>query len=154
MADTPATEVKKTRALALMPERFGVAEYKRNDFVANVESHVTKQDLLEPGFWAHVSGEMQPFDQIQVRPDDGSWVAYLIVLFAERNYARVIMDRFIEVQMNTQAPRTSIKYMVDYKGTQKKWSVIRTADAAIVHEGEASRENAENWMRNHEKAMI
>src|SRR3990167_9140526 len=86
----PALGIKKESPV-LMPERFGLAETKRQDWVANLPMTVTLQQALDSSYWAHVADIMQPLDHIELRAEDGSWVADLIVADCERNYAKFVL---------------------------------------------------------------
>ncbi len=140
-------------APVLMPDRFGEAEFKRHDFVVDAEIGTTVEQLMDPAFWSHVSQQMDPFDHIEVRSEDGAWIVYLVVLFAERNYARVAVDRIIRIEQNTEAPAASLKHRVEWKGPHYKFAVIRISDAQMLEKGFKTKFEAETWMRNHEKSQ-
>lgn len=137
----------------LMPDRFGEAEFKRHDWVADVEVGITLDDVMEPSFWAHNAVKMSPYDQIQVRAEDGTWIAYLVVMFCERNWARVMLDRVLKVQQNTEAPTESIAHRIEWKGPHHKFGVIRTKDSEMLHSGFVTKDEAAVWLKNHEKAL-
>ena len=133
----------------LMPERMGLAESKRNDWVVDLPVEVTIEQIQDPDYWSHVAQQMTPFDHIEARSEDGSWVAYLLVVFAERNYALVIVDRVIKVAVDTAAPVSSIKYKVDWKGPHHKFVVIRTSDSAVLQSQLKTRAEANDWLVAH-----
>lgn len=147
-----AKEERKGQAV-LMPERFGEAEFKRHDFVADIPAGTTLEQILEPAYWAHVSKDMDPFDHIEARAEDGSWVAYLVVLFAERTYARVKLDRAVKIDEAIEQADKYAKHKVEWKGPHFKFAVIRMSDNAKVQDGFKTRPEADAWMRNHEKAQ-
>ena len=136
-----------------MPERVGLAEDKRHDWVVDVPVTITIEDTLEPSYWAHIAAQMEPLDNIEVRCEDGSWVAYLIVAFCERNYAKVVLDRVIKLDTRADAPMTSIKHKVEWKGPVLRFAVIRLSDSQILHSGDKSKELAQAWMLEYEKTL-
>lgn len=137
----------------LMPERFNEAEFKAHFFIADAEANVQPEQVLEPAYWAHVAAQMDPFDHITVRAEDGTWIAFLIVVACERNYARVVLDRVVRLVSETSAPVDSIKHKAEWKGPFHKWCVIRTSDSQMVHSGDKTKFEAETWLRNHERGM-
>lgn len=144
------------RSPTLMPDRIGQAEHKRHDWVVDVPVGVTVEDIQNPAYWALVVSEkgMEPLDHIEVRSDDGMWIAYLIVRQCERTYAKVYLDRVIEFKENMEsALPPSIKHKVEFKGGHLKWGVIRLADSAVLQSGFKTREDADTWMRNHERTV-
>jgi len=134
-----------------MPERAGFAEDKRHDWVMDIPSGVSLEQIMEPSYWSMVSAQMDPMDHIEARAEDGSWIAYLIVTICERNYAQVVLDRVVKLQFNDEIPSESIKHRVEWKGPHHKFCVIRLSDSQMLHSGEKSKELAFAWMQNHEK---
>jgi hypothetical protein len=88
-----------------------------------------------------------------VRWDDGSKLAYLVVVMCEKNYAKVQLDRVIEIKENTETPQSSIKHRVEFKGGHVKFCVIRVSDSKILQESFKTREEADSWLRAFEKAQ-
>ena len=145
--------VAKKSLPVIMPARFGLAESKRNDWIADIPSGVTLEDVMEPSYWAHVGEQMQPLDHIEVRAEDGSWIAYLLVKMCERNYAKVALDRIVKLEVSAEAPVESIKHKVEWKGPHHRFVVIRTADSQMLQNGFATRDLAAAWLKDHEKTV-
>lgn len=149
-----ALEVQnQKRALILNPQRIALAEQLRQDWVVNAEEGTTVQDVLDPGYWAHMAAQFQVYDHIEVRLETGEWILELIVLDVGRNYARVFLAHrhdFAEVDMTI--PANAITHKVEWKGPQRKFVVIRLSDSAAVQEGFASKPEAMAWMENHIKS--
>jgi hypothetical protein len=140
------------RSLILNPQRIGLADAMRQDWVVNAEEGTTVQDVLEPGYWAHCSATMQVYDRIDVRLETGEWLLELIVLDVGRNYARVFLAKkhdFVETDL--AVPVSAIKHKIEFKGPQRKWAVIRIADSAVIQEGFSEKAAAQMWMQNHER---
>lgn len=140
-------------APVLMPERMGLAEAKRHDWVVDAEYGMTVDQILEPAYWSHVAAQMTPGDHIEVRAEDFSWVAYLIVQYAEKTYAKVVIDRVVRIEKSDELPAVSIKHKVEWKGPHHKYAVIRISDSQMLSSGHKTRGEADEWMRNHEKAQ-
>lgn len=143
----------KRRQPVLMPQRFGLAEQKRRDFVANVEIGVTPDEITNPGFWSHIAPELSPMDVIEVRPDDCAWIAHLRVLYAERNYAKVVVERLFIIETKEKPDAESLTHKVEWKGPHHRFAVIRTSDAAMLKAEFRTREEANTWMVEYEKAV-
>lgn len=137
------------------PGRVRLAEYDRNIWIANAEHGRTPQDLLDPAYWSLKAAQFQPYDQIEARAEDGSWVAYYIVTDTSRTWARVILDRVVKLTTGdvslTQAAQIAAKYEVKWKGPQIKYAVIRLADSTAVQQGFKSAEDAHVWLRDYER---
>ena len=148
-----AVAVAKKSQPMLARERFALSEEQRHDFVVNLPMNLALEDALEPSFWAFCAVDMVPFDHIQVRAEDGSWCAYLIVQSCDRNWARVVLDRTVKMVPSFDAPASSIKHKVEWKGPQLKWSVIRVSDSSVLKKEMQTKEEAAAWMREHERTV-
>lgn len=144
---------QKKGSPTLMPDRIGLAEDKRHDWVVDVPVGVTVEDLQDPAYWALIAATMEPLDHIEARSDDGKWIAHLIVRVCERTYAKVYLDRVIEFKENAETQPVSLKHKVEFKGGHLKHAVIRIADSAVLQSGFKTREDADAWMRNHERTV-
>lgn len=137
----------------LQPDRMGLVEYKRNDWVVDVEVDITLEDIKEPSFWALVADQMAPYDTIEVRAEDGKWIANLRVIFCEKTYAKVQIERVMEIKENMETPQISIKHKVAWKGPHLKFVVIRLSDSQIMQSKCKTRDEADVWLRNYERTM-
>lgn len=147
-------EVKKFVSKPMcMEAQIGRAEHKRNDWVIDVPETLTPEDLLVPGYWAHVSGDMSPLDKIEARWEDGSKIAHYRVIFAERTYAKVKLLHVedLEAPEEGSAPADSLLHEIAWKGPMKRFAVIRKTDRAIVSDGHRDRAAAVAWMMQHER---
>lgn len=150
--DKPAEAATKKREVILVEPRIGEAQYKRNEWVVEAEEGTTPDDVMEPVYWSHVASKFNPMDRIEVRMETGDWVMELIVVQAQRNWARVHATAFHDLrQTSSEAPAASIKHRAQWKGNHRKYCVIRNADNAVIQEGLASKALAEEWMANHER---
>lgn len=152
MSEVKGEVKEEKRAVVLNPQRIGLAEQLRQDWVVNAADGTTVQDVLDTGYWAHMASQLQIYDHIEVRLETGEWVLQLIVLDVGRNYARVYLAEkydFAEVRMDT--PTNAITHKVEWKGPQRKHVVIRLSDSAALQEGFSSKTEAMAWMENHIK---
>ena len=141
-----------TRNMTMHPTRMQLAEYDRQEWIANAEVGHTIDDVLKPSYWAHMSSQMQPYDHIEVRAEDGSWIADLIVMEPGRNYAKVVLKFSYEIP-NLDNISDSNEHTVAWKGPQRKYTVIRLADQEYVRDGFKTREEAGSWLREHERTL-
>lgn len=145
---------EKKRTPMMDQTRMRLAEYERQDWVANIEFGLTVDDIMVPGFWAHMASQMKPYDHVEARSDDGTWIAHLIVTGCERTWARMALDRVVTLTTKDVAETQAIAmHKVEWKGPQNKFTVIRLADAAPIRTGFATKDEANAWMREHERML-
>jgi hypothetical protein len=136
----------------IAPDRVKHAEFARQEFVVNTELGTTLEELQDPGYWAHISQKLQIFDHIECRAEDGQWVAHFIVVQAEKNWARVVLDRLVNLRPAGQLKEVpSEKHRVEWKGGQYKYAVIRTSDSKMVKAEFDDKSAAQEWLRDYER---
>jgi hypothetical protein len=113
---------------------------------------VPLESLLVPEAWAHVGKFMQPRDIIEVWPDDGSFRAELVVRDCGQLWAKVeVLSRkdFGEVESKSDDPQ----YEVVYAGPHHKHRVVRVSDKEVIRHGFETKDAAQDWLKNHQKAL-
>jgi hypothetical protein len=152
-ADKVCEEPK--RAMSIGPGRMKAAEYERRDWVVNAPQGTIPEDIQDPAFWALHAAKLSPYDHVEVRADDGTWIAQCIVLGCERTWARVhtlAVHRLTSADVAmTQAAREAARFELKFRGPADKWCVIRRKDGAIVKDGCHTKDQAHAWMKEHEK---
>ena len=76
MADQPADK----QLIQLAPNEMQQQDYVSTRFDVRIPQGVTPQDITNPAFWAHHAIKLKPMDEIRVHSEDGTWLAYYIVL--------------------------------------------------------------------------
>ena len=123
-----------------------------------VESGTTREQIVHPDFWGHVAARLRPYAKIEVRCDDGSFYAELLVLAAERTFAMVRVLHWHDLTTadvaKTQAASVAVQrfeehlkaYEVRWRGPHLMWSVIRKHDNAALREKEKTKQAAQTWL--------
>lgn len=109
------------------------------------------EEMIEPKYWEHVAAKLRPWDHIEIRAEDGSFYAHLIVQRADRLSADVRPIQYAD--LNVGAPSDGdipAGYSVDYGGPIAKWRVLM--GAATVREGFQQKGAAIQWIANRGKA--
>lgn len=143
--EQPKAAVKRVNILN--PQRIGLSEERRQEWVVDAEEGTTIEDIMDPAYWAHMASQFQMFDHIEVRLETGEWIAELIVLTPGRNYARVFLKAKHDLAGESRdIPASAITHKVEFKGPQRKHVVIRIADGAVIQEGIPSKTEANAWL--------
>lgn len=153
--DTGQQATPRARAATqATPMRMRLAEVERHDWVNNAEFGATLEDVKEPGYWAHMAKSLTPYDHIEVRVDDSTWLAHLLVLEVGRNWARVMVLNHWRLD-GSDVSQTIVQeqFRIDWKGPQHKFAVIRLRDSAMMSKEHRTRELAQDWLRNYERTI-
>lgn len=137
----------------LGPGLLAETEFKITNWVADVPASTTINDMIRPDYWALHASKFTPWDRIQIRASDMSWLAEVVVLDCSRTWAKV---RFLNMfELSDMAPVISSDdiadalklYEVRHRGP-RKWSVIRLSDAEVMVDDINTREVADAWLRD------
>lgn len=137
----------------LDPNRFHPAEHQRNIWAVTVEAGLTREEVTNEAFLAHVAAKCNRYDRIEVRSDDDSFFAELLVTskgHASLGVHVLSWESLVGAEVEGDAPTG---YRVEWKGPHKKHCVIRESDNAIVHEGAARKADARFWLDEHLKVI-
>lgn len=152
-------EAKPKEKPTLMPGgRFALAEQVRTVYCATAEAGVTFKQMLETDYWAHIARQLKAYDLIECRSDDGTFWGLAVALEVGRNWAKLHQLQYValdtkDVAQTRTAKEADAAYRVEWKGPVKKHTVIRNKDDAIVHEGAASKNDAQAWLNDHLKTV-
>ena len=149
MAETPKTPLEQPRCHS---DRFNGSDFTLGRFDHKSQMGVTKDHLLTPEYWTHVSELMSPYSEITVRCDDGTYYAKFLVLDCGRGWAKVQLLGWWDLTSNDVAISQSSAgnrslYDIQWKGPNRKHVILRIADQQVLHEGEQRKESAELWLR-------
>lgn len=150
-----AEEAKKEekRSVVIGPGRMRLAEYDRQDWVANAPEGCVVDDLKDPAFWSLMAAQMKPYDRIEVRADDGTWLAECVVIGCERTWAKVNVLAHHKLTNATEAMSKTPQHEVKFMGPQRKWTILRTKDKTVLKEGCETKDEAVAWMNDHERRV-
>lgn len=152
MAETEQSPEKQERKVEpLGPHGLQLCEHKRLSHFAEAAKGVRPEDLLDPGYWAHVSANMKPRDHIEVWAADGTWMCEAVVLDASRAFARVQIINGPHFLGTKDMAETALEQLGGFEIVHRgprKWSVLRSKDRQVLHEGESTKDGAEKWMKD------
>lgn len=126
--------------------RFGLAAHFRGEnLCATFPSNWTFEDVLKPDTWALVAPRAPIGSIIEVRDDNLSWFALLLVVASGVN-----RDSFLELQtlfFKKLEPAKSLNderagYRSEYRGVIDKWCITRVVDGKDMALGLSSRDEA------------
>lgn len=136
----------------LRESRVKLAEYARQRHHVVPEDGTKFEDLQKEEYWAAVAYMFEPCDIIEVHAEDGTYYAELYVRACSRNWAKVAVLNKVDLGPVT-AKITRQEFEAAWKGPSRKFSVIRTSDGEIIRDSFDTREQAEEYIRNHVKAL-
>ncbi len=155
-ATPPAQAEREKHIVVLDVGRLKGAEFERVVHVATPGAEHTRQDMLNPAYWAHVSPKLKPWDRIEVRPEGGLYYAELLVLACDRAWARVHVLRWEDLSSQdvslTAATSASAKFEVRHS-PNLRWHVVRKSDRQLMHQDDQTEQDAQLWLREYLKTV-
>lgn len=143
------------RAVVVDPQRMQSAEYLRRDWVCTAEEGTTVKDILDPGYWSHIAGQLTLYDRIEVRIDSGEYLLELLVKQCGRNWAQVaLLHNHDLVGKVTTGDAAADEFDAVFKGPLRKWCVIRKADGKALEERLVDKGAALAWITSYETTIL
>lgn len=152
----PTETARKPEPPILDASRLKNAEYERTILVAAPGVGHTMEHMLSPAYWAHVAPKLKPWDRIEVRAEDGTYYAELLVLACDRTWARMHVLRWDDLSTQdvslTEAAAASTKFELAHS-PNRRWHVIRKSDRQVMHENDQTRADAQLWLTEYLKTV-
>lgn len=137
----------------ITPSKFRETTQVNRHWTATPSVDTPFEDLLRPDYWAHVAANILPGDRIDVLAEDMSYFAELLVVDASRQWVKVKLLRKTELSSEESQPiEADDEHEVKWRGN-RRWSVVRKADGAILQEELSSKSAAYAWLSEHQKKV-
>lgn len=145
----------KKKAVGISKSQFDPAEVHRLHYMIVAKPGQSIEDIMEPTAWATISPMLRPWARVDVIAEDGSYVAELFVVQVSKLWVRTALVNLTDLSGEDQKEDdgSNDPYYVKYRGTIKKYCVVRRADDSNVSEGMDSREDASKSLIDYEKAL-
>lgn len=136
----------------LNPSEYVLAQYARQVHAVTPPEGTTLEEMLDPAYWGHVSARFHQYDRIEVVPQGGAFYAELLVTNCSLVHAKVAVLHVKELQplVKEEADKD---FSIEFKGPNRKWSVLRAGDKAIVKDVFTSKEEARAWLTANRKDL-
>lgn len=125
---------------------FQLSESAQCFFTVTAPVGATREDLLEPGFWVHVTGRLRAMSELTVIAQDCSWYAKLLCLYAQGQEVQMRELGFWPIDAVEQLGIETDKFAVRWAGPTHLWRIIRKDDNVIMQKGFKTRNEAASWM--------
>jgi hypothetical protein len=138
----------------LRMSHFGMAQHQYQQFNAEVKAGTTPEQLEDPHFWSHVKQKLRLFDEIRVIAEDSSFLAKVLVTFADGNRVRtkVVYGVELEAADPEQIMDEESRYYIKQRG-RLGWCVIDRQTDQNIREGIRTRSDAMRELEDHLKAL-
>lgn len=134
--------------LVLQAGRVRPLEGTLNQWEADCDHGVTKEDLERTAFWVHNAKLCRPRDFIHAFCVDGSFYARLLVTAIGPKDVRCHTLEFVKLDpVDPNLLALPAGYTVGWAGTIAKWRVIRNGQ--VLREGFDQESMARSWLSNH-----
>lgn len=124
----------------------------------NLKTGVTLDDAMAPEFWADIGKKMRPWDRITLQgADPVKFIAEAVVLQAGHGFAKLKLLAMHDLTDGAVAAEAvdfdASEFKIKHTGFGK-WQVIRASDDRSLRDGFGSKEEAQLWALNHQRAVL
>jgi hypothetical protein len=142
----------------LNPSEHSYAEFARQVHRVSPAEGTKISELMEPAYWSHIAGKLHQYDIIEVIPQGGEFFAEFVVVNCSKVHAKVALLSKVTLG-KAEAPKKEEDggdelFDIQFKGPQRKWSILRKADKAIVKEEFASKDEAAAWLAGNRTNLL
>ncbi len=132
-----------------VPPLYNVGLFERErlsmPYVCGVPEGFAFSKVLAPAFWTHVGHILKPWDRIEIRPDDRTYVAEVVVTDAGPNFAKVAL--LYKTELVAKADDVA-SLTIDF--ANGKHRVLRGKE--IMKPDFATKRDAERWIADYTAA--
>lgn len=154
IVEVPVTapgEAPKIRQVA--PSRFQTgADYKRSTHIYNLPVDGSYNDLFQPEAWRLIAqrGSVGIGDLVEVRRDDMSLWAQLLVVESIQNHARIRVVELIKREFEPAAQDESEdkQFEIKHLGLQDGWAVLNKTTGRIIRKDMKDKDAARSFINS------
>jgi hypothetical protein len=150
--------MSETTAQKMLTKNFGLAEFKRRRWAADLDEAQSLEDALEPAFWSHMVEAIMGQDKkggrgdiIEVYKADTSQFAELLIVEIGVGYVKTKLLRDTgadDAQLPEDAPLKT-----KWNFGAKTHDVVRADDGTLIQGGFQTKSAAIEWINNHQVKM-
>lgn len=137
MAATAETLPPPLPVALVEASRFIEAQYRRNEYVLNLPADFPYDDLFKPECWksiARMGKVINMGDTIEVRKDDMSLWALLILREAIPNHARIVVSEIFKKDLAAivQEAGDDEQFEIKHLGLHDQWAVVLKSTQRVL----------------------
>ena len=152
---TPGSKAVNAPKRTLLPARMALQQTRTRIWDVIPDFGTTVEQLQDPGYWANCARNLNPWDEIVVRDEEGTYLARFVVLEKGNMYARVkllpgypLLLQVSEPDVDSSVPSG---YEVKWTGPHTKYAVVR--DGNKLRDRFDNKGSASAWIREHLKGV-
>lgn len=115
------------------------------------------ESVYDPRFWAFVAKRFSPFDEVQVVPEDGAWIAELYVIQCDDFGARMALRSKIDLEsIAAEDAALPEGYEIKWSGPRVGFSIMRGKDRIYPSSKDkvpATKLDALTWVKNNARHL-
>ncbi len=135
--------------LQLLERYFGLAEQRRNIWLATADGYATEEDVTNHAFWAHITRLIRPSDEIIVIPANNEWRMHLYVIRVDKVGADVaVLSKHDFREIAKEALDGGDVMAIRWRGPHAQYGVVRKDTGEVVKDGFPSKEMALEFLRD------
>lgn len=151
-AEKIETAVEPPKKFPVTKDRFIEARFARNDYVLNLPSDYPYAELLNPDNWKLIAGlgKVNIGDTIEVRKDDLSLWALLLVRESIEQHARIVVAELYKRDFAPigQPEATDDQFEIKHLGLQDQFAVLLKSTGKVLVKNLKTEDDARRYVVN------
>jgi len=117
--------------MKIIDSRVKEQEQVRSWWCVTVEPQVTREDVLEPDFWAFVAVKFKRGERVEIMTDDSAWFGEYLIMDCDRTFAKLHELNHHNLKTGGKIS-PSLLFEAYWGGRHGKWGVRRTTDSVMI----------------------
>ena len=135
------------------PQHFGEARFKFRQFSAMVAGNLTAEDLVHRDYWVNFAKQLLPGDEIRCLANDGSFVAYLLVVFVQGTETRMKMLGFHKLENIEKTDDLSDDFEIKNGGAAGWYIKVKADGSRLLDKSFKSQAAAITFLTEYQKSL-
>lgn len=142
MSRSDVSTEQRQPAVSLTPKDVKLRESVGNEFKIFVPAGVPIERLSESSFYATISHQFHPGDELIMCPVDRTYWARYLVLQSGMGYCEVHQLAFVQLpaMLCAVGERLPSNHKLVYCGQEEMWSAVRNSDGVVIIKNAISQE--------------
>lgn len=139
------SDVAKSKTQPITMSRHALTEVVAARHSISPEAGTPFEDVLKPGYFANIASKLHPTDIIEVRPEEGSYYAELIVWNAGKAHANVSPVMHVK-RPSGMTMKIVEGFEVEFRAGPTMYRVVRASDGTEIKSGFSNPDDATDWL--------
>ena len=146
--------IVKEPVIQAMPNNMKEDGVYSSAYTMNAPSGATRENILDPIFWAHVASTLRRNDIVHIRANDDTFWAQYLIRDCGRTWAKAFEMHWFGFKGSEMEAEDVLEYECKWNGPSDKFIVLRLADGTKLAKDLSTKDDALGWLAQYKKKQL